>query len=46
MGCMRTGLAQLVLPSASGANRSTANLEGKASLLDWFRDFRHQLSGD
>jgi hypothetical protein len=26
-----------VLPSASGSNRSLANLEGKASRLGWFR---------
>jgi hypothetical protein len=29
----------LVLPSASGANRSTANLEGKPGRLEWLRAF-------
>jgi hypothetical protein len=34
-----------VLPSASAANRSTANLEGKPSRLDWFREFARELAG-
>ena len=42
----RIGPAQVyVLPSASGANRSTANLDGKASRLEWFREFARQLGG-
>lgn len=32
-----------VLPSASGSNRDPARLEGKASRLDWFKDFRRTL---
>lgn len=32
-----------VLPSASRSNRSLANLEGKASRLGWFREFRRVL---
>ncbi len=35
-----------VLPSASGANRSTAHLEGKTSRLAWFREFARELGGD
>lgn len=32
-----------VLPSASGSNRDPARLEGKASRLAWFKDFRRLL---
>jgi TDG/mug DNA glycosylase family protein len=34
-----------VLPSASGANRSTEHLEGKPSRLAWFTEFRRELDG-
>jgi TDG/mug DNA glycosylase family protein len=32
-----------VLPSPSGSNRSPAVLEGKASRLDWYREFREVM---
>lgn len=37
------GRPVFVLPSASGANRSLRNLEGKASRRDWFADLKRLL---
>lgn len=33
-----------VLPSPSGSNRNPAVLEGKASRLDWYREFRDAIA--